>query len=155
MLRARLLQAARQADVVHGVDPVEKDDRLTGLVGLEVADHVPARAREVAERRDLGLGLLDLVLAEVPQPGGEGLAHLFGGMGLGHGHERDLVVPATRAGGRPGDPLPDGGHAVSDHFLGSAPSSAWAVVTFVAFSAAGMLGFSTPERSPVTTAAGV
>ena len=41
---------------------------------------------------------------------------------------------AAGAGRRPGDPLPDGGDTVGDHFFGlSAPMSPLAVATFCAF----------------------
>ncbi len=73
--------------------------------------------------------LLHPVLPEVPDAGGEGGAHRVGGVRLADGHEGDLARRSRRALRRPGDPLPDGGHAVRDHFF-MALSSPWAVATF-------------------------
>ena len=70
------------------------------------------------ERGHLGLGFLDLVLAEVADPGGEGLAHGVRGMRLADRHQRDVLGAAAGARRRPGDAVPDGGHAVGDHFAG-------------------------------------
>ena len=74
------------------------------------------RARS-AERLDLGLGLLHAVLAEVAHAGREGLAHGRRGVRLAHRDEGDLAGGPRRALRRPGDALPDGGHAIRDHFL--------------------------------------
>ena len=92
---------------------------------------VPAKARggEVGGGRDLGLRLLHAVLPEVAHAGGEGGPHRVGGMGLADRDQGDVARRTRRAIRRPGDPLPDGGHAVRDHFF-MALSSPWAVATF-------------------------
>src|SRR6266704_442227 len=134
------------------MDPVEEPRRLPRLVGLEMADEVPAQALggEVGERGRLALGFLDAVLADVAHAGGERLAHGFGRMGLAHGHEGDLARRTAGPRRRPGDALPDGGHAVGDHFLGlSACSRPWAVATFCALE-----GFMERYLSRLVTASG-
>ena len=85
-----------------------------------MADEMEAGAglAQVLERRYLRLGFLDLVLAELAQPGGERLAYGCGGEGLAHGHELDLRRLATRPRRRPFDPVADVGEALPHHFLG-------------------------------------
>ena len=94
---------------------------------------MPARpdAAQVGGRRDLRLGLLDPVLAEVAHAGGEGRAHGLRRVRLADRDERHVRGRARRALRRPGDALPDGGHALRDHFF-RALSSPWAVATFCA-----------------------
>jgi hypothetical protein len=72
-------------------------------------------ARRSSRGRDLAFGFLDLVLAEVAEAGGEGLAHCLRGLGLADGDERDVVGRAPGARRRPGDALPYGGDAAGDH----------------------------------------
>ena len=87
---------------------------------------------QIAKAFDLLLGFLHPVLTELPEPGGESLAHGLGGKRLAYGHEGDVLGPASRARRRPGDALPNGGHAVGDHFFAglSAAKSPLAVATF-------------------------
>ena len=95
---------------------------------------MPAQARlaQVGDGRDLRLRLLDPVLAEVPHARGESLAHGLRWVRLADRDESDVARTASGAFRRPGDALPDGGHAVRDHFF-MALSSPWAVATFWAF----------------------
>ena len=62
-------------------------------------------------------------------PGGKGRAHGLRRVRLADRDESDVARRARGAFRRPGDPLPDGGHAVRDHFF-MALSSPWAVATF-------------------------
>ena len=113
---------------------------------------MPAQALrpQVGQRRRLAFRLLDAVLADVPDAGGEGLPHRFRRMGLGHRHQRHVAGRAADPRRRPGDALPDGGHAVGDHFLGlSACSRPCAVATFCAFD-----GFIERYFSRLATASG-
>ena len=111
------LEPLGEGDVVDGVHGVEQLGRAPALVALDVPDHVPAQAgrAQVVQSDDLAFGFLDLVLAEVAEAGGEGLAHRFRGLGLADRDEGDLVgrTPGTRR--RPGDLLPNGGDAAGDH----------------------------------------
>ena len=77
-----------------------------GLVGLEVPDHVPGQfVPEAAKLLDLGYGLLNPVLAEVPDAGSE---CGFDGRyidSLGYGNKSYLVRRAPRSVTRSGDAL--------------------------------------------------
>ena len=85
-----------------------------------MAHQVPAQPlrSEVGQGGDLALRLLDPVLADVTDAGRERLAHGLRRMRLAHGHEGHLARRPADSRRRPGDAVPDGGHAVGDHFLG-------------------------------------
>ena len=112
-------QPRAELDAVDRLDEVEERRRAARLVGLQVADEVPAQARPRRGRRgrDLRLGLLDPVLAEVAHAGGEGLANGAPGWVLLTATRVTSPAGARRALRRPGDALPDGGDAIGDHFL--------------------------------------
>ena len=96
---------------------------------------MPAQAlgAQGGEGGDLALRLLDLVLAEVAEPGRERVADGLGGMRLAHRHQRHVLGAAAGARRRPGDAVPDGVDAVGDHFCGfNALMRACAVATFCA-----------------------
>ena len=67
---------------------MEKARREIRLVPLQVADEVPAGP--LADRRDFVPGLLNPVLAEIGDSGGDRLPHPCGRHGLAHPDERDL-----------------------------------------------------------------
>ena len=70
------VEAARELDGIDRLDDVEELDRPAGLVRLERPDEVPAGARH---ERDLGGRLLDAVLAEDVEAGGDGGPEPLGG----------------------------------------------------------------------------
>jgi hypothetical protein len=95
-----------QAQPVHGVDDVGVPGDAGHLVGLQLADEMPAEVQAGAGG-GLGRRLLITVLAEVPLTELVQQPDVRGGPGLGHRDESDLVAgPARcRAGGV--DPAPD------------------------------------------------
>jgi hypothetical protein len=77
----------REAEAIDTLDHVEQSDGVAGLVGLEMADHVPAQPARA--QGDLGFGFLHLVFAEEAQPeGGCGADDLWR-LTLGHRDEGD------------------------------------------------------------------
>lgn len=77
-----------QTQAVDALDHLEEVNRIAGLVGLQMADHVPAQPRQT--ERNLRLGFLDLVLAEDIEPQTRGGAHHLGRLALRHGYKRHL-----------------------------------------------------------------
>jgi hypothetical protein len=99
LLRNLLVNLSQQVYRINRVNHVEQRGGLPGLVRLEMPDEVPAKGK-AARRKDLGLGLLDLVLAEVdlPRPGGS--ANGFEGKRLGNSDEANRGGKAGRRDGR-------------------------------------------------------
>src|SRR6185312_7446221 len=61
-------EPARQAERVDGIDCVEQLHCITGLVALQMTDHVAAKVRQVAKCLGLFLAFLDTVFAEKANP---------------------------------------------------------------------------------------
>jgi hypothetical protein len=88
------------------MDPVKKLTRGFGLIGLEVADEMPGGI-QIRQRRALGLSLLDAVLAEIAQPGVEGLPDKLWRDGFRDGHQLHVLRTPPRAKTRRSNPFPD------------------------------------------------
>lgn len=131
-LPAQRCEACGEIQAVHGVDEVEERDGLPCFVRLEVADQMPLEAQlsQFLELGDLWGRLLDTILAEKAQARLKRLLDCGSRMGLADGQKRNLLRLSTGARRRPGDPLPNGGDAVGDHFFFRACTRAWAVATF-------------------------
>jgi putative membrane protein len=91
---------AAEPGIVEGVDAIEQRDGLARLVPLQVSHEVPAHAgaAQLAQRADLRLGLLNLVLPEVAEARREALANGLGAEGLAHDKQRDAFHGAPGAG---------------------------------------------------------
>ena len=97
------VQSRGESGAVDGLDEVEEGHRPAGLVGLQVADEVPSGGRVYSGL--LGFGLLDLVLAHVPEPCPNGGFHRRRRSRFGDGDDFDLRrYPIGKLGGT-GDAL--------------------------------------------------
>src|SRR5690606_17588543 len=83
-------ERVRQAVRVDRMDQVEERDRLASLVALEVPDQVPL-APIPSQGRDLGLELLDPILAQPREPRGQRRLQRLRRMRLRDRDDRDLV----------------------------------------------------------------
>ena len=118
------------------MNAIEEGDGSLRLVVLKVPNEMESGTLlpQVSKGQDLPVSLLDLVLAEVAESSLEARADSVGANRLADGHEGYVLDAAAGAGRRSGDSLPNGGHAVSDHFFGlRAAMSCWAVAMFWAF----------------------
>ena len=107
----RAVERVGEADGVDRLHPVRPRDDGPGLVALQAADEVPARAGAGAQRGhlgDLGAGLLGPVLPEQGEPEVEQHGDVGGRHGLGDGHQLHLIGVAPGRGARRRDPLPHG-----------------------------------------------
>src|SRR5690606_16557718 len=86
---------------IHGLDQAGQRHGLRRLVALQMADEVPAEARQVAQRSGLRGELLDVVLPEVTLAFGERRADRLHGLLLGDRDQPDRVrrAPGLRARG--------------------------------------------------------
>src|SRR5471032_1767847 len=76
---------------VHGVHPVEVLGDSASLVRLNGADEVPDQG-QVGQFELFAQCFLQVVLAEIAQPGGIRFAHSLGGLGLAHGQQLNAVL---------------------------------------------------------------
>ncbi len=117
-----LLEFLGEAEGIDGMDEASELDDLSGLVSLEVTDHVPADGGGLAARGALpGEGLvddggsldelLDAVLAEVSMAEGDEFADLVGVGVLGDGDEVDGLGRSSGASRGVGEARADGGVA--------------------------------------------
>ena len=91
---APLVELGAELRGIHGLDHVEDLDGPLGLVLLEVADEVPADP--AADRREVGDGVLDIVLADDSDAGGDGFEDPVGGLALGRRDELDAGGSSSR-----------------------------------------------------------
>ena len=87
------LQLHRELTRIHGVHQGEPARDLLRLVALEMADHVPGRARPDG-RVDLRQRLLHPVLTQLGEACGERRLHRVEPEPFGHGHERHRMRPS-------------------------------------------------------------
>jgi len=124
-------EECRQFDRVDRLNDVEEMQCLVYLVGLQVADQVPAHC-EVTEGRDLLLGFLYPVLTEVGNARQDRLPHDIGGGGLGYGHQANGGSRATGALRRLGDRSVDLGQTLGEivalHSYSYDLAAGWATV---------------------------
>jgi len=96
------------------MNQVEVFDRRLRLVGLQMSNHVPSRAREIGELSALRDSFLDVVLAEIARTGVIRRANRFRCLGLGRKDQAHFAGCAPRAtlslgdfDSRVGEPLGD------------------------------------------------
>ena len=89
---AELVEPARDLRGIDSLDYVENFGRLARLVGLQVPDQVKAGFGQMPDGGVFGLEFLDIVFAELAQPGLIGFDEGFGREDLGDGDERDLFA---------------------------------------------------------------
>ena len=97
----RLIELVAQLRAVDGVDGVEALGGLPRLVGLQVADEMPAQ-RQIGEAIHLLNRFLDLVLAEVDLAGVSRRPNVVGVEGFRNGDEADggRIAPGAIGGAR-------------------------------------------------------
>ena len=70
MARAASFKRRAEPGRVHGLNRLEQFGGFARLIGLQVADEVEARAREIGDRGRLAFEFPHVVLAEIPQAQG-------------------------------------------------------------------------------------